>query len=152
MHQSAEPLTIPISEMPRMELEFLFEPYVPLGTFISLQGPGGVGKSSITSWLAANLTSGTWGIEGSVIHIGDEDHASRVYDRLASMRADLNKYHFWNGDHHVITFPSGTEILERRIAELGVKLVILDTATEYLDDGYDINLDLAVALELLGLQ
>jgi hypothetical protein len=139
MNQSNAPVTIPINELEHEELEFLYEPYVPSGTFISVQGPGGVGKSSLAAWMAAQVTTGAWGEPGDVIHIGDEDHFSRVFDRLEWLGADTSRYHYWNVEDHLSSFPSNAPLLERQIEKLNAKLVIIDTATEYLDEGLNIN-------------
>ena len=106
--------------------EFLLDPYLPLGVFTLLQGPGGVGKSILGIYLITM-------VEGNVLIIGDEDHPKAVKRRLIEAGVDLDRVSMWDLDRHPLSFPSGEAALEERIKADDVSFVILDTVTELLD-------------------
>ena len=54
----APPQIIPFSEIPEERLEFLWYPYICLGTLGLLDGDPGDGKSQLCVWLCARLSRG----------------------------------------------------------------------------------------------
>jgi Bifunctional DNA primase/polymerase, N-terminal/Primase C terminal 1 (PriCT-1) len=54
----ALPQVVPFSEIPEEDLEFLWYPYVCLGTLGLLDGDPGDGKSQFTIWLCARISRG----------------------------------------------------------------------------------------------
>lgn len=79
-----------MSDVAAEEQQFLVQPYIPVGIFTLLQGRGGVGKSLLTSYWIAELSSGRIPMEGDALLIGDEDAAPITRARLAAMGADLD--------------------------------------------------------------
>ena len=142
LQQVGNPLAL-LSEIEREEQRFLWKPRIPYGTVTALFGASHVGKSSLGALIAAGHMCGKWsGEPGYVIHIGDEDSSIRVAERMEWLDADLSRYAYWRLDEIGITFPAGVPLLERVIMQDYADkplMIIIDTATEYLDPGLAIN-------------
>ena len=142
--QAGDPL-IALSEVEGEEQRHLYDPYVPYGTVTAIMGSSHVGKSSFAAWITTQHTIGTWGPAGHVIHIGDEDSINRLKERARWFGADESRYHYWDVNKVTITFPAGVKLLERRVKQLAEEtdnsplVIVVDTATEYLDPALEIN-------------
>lgn len=142
--QAGDPL-ITLDRNEREEQRFLFDPYVRYGTLTCIMAASNVGKSTLAGWIAAQHINGVWGDPGYVIHIGTEDNKDRVAERLVWFGADETHCKYWDLQRVKLTFPTGVRLLERRIKQLYDDvgelplMVVIDTATEYLDPGLEIN-------------
>ena len=128
--QTTKRHTYQMSEIQSAPQEFLIKPYLPVGIFTLLQGPGGVGKSSVAAYWAAELSRT---IEGNIMFIGDEDAPERTQERLAARKADMSKVLWRDIIEAPLTFPSCEAELQQIIETENVRWVIFDTATEVLD-------------------
>jgi putative DNA primase/helicase len=106
------------------EIDFV-APGIPAGMFTVVSGRPGGGKSTYTSWLAAQVTR----TGGTVIFSNQEDgHATTVRPRLEVAGAILERV-FLPDEPYVL--PQDCAALERRIERTGCKLVIMDSAAQH---------------------
>lgn len=125
------PRIIPFSEVPEEKLEWLWYPYVCLGTLGLLDGDPGDGKSQFCVWLCARVSQGQTLPNGDRIEPGNcflfnfEDLKGAVIKkRLEANGADLDRVFIQSR-----TFDLSKEMVEwldGEIAEKRPRLVILD--------------------------
>ncbi len=125
------PRIIPFSEIPEEDLEFLWYPYICLGTLGLLDGDPGDGKSQFMGWLVSRVSTGRKLPDGKRIDPGNcflfnfEDLKGAVIKkRLEANGADLDRVFIQSR-----TFDLSKEMVEwldGEIAEKKPLLVILD--------------------------
>jgi hypothetical protein len=138
-------LAVRMADVDPEPVEWLWEPYIPKGKLTSIEGDPGVGKSSLTMALAAQISRGEKlpGVKqitepASVLLLTAEDGpADTIRPRLDAAGADVDKV-------HAITTPlsfdkAGAATLKREIERVKPALVIIDPIVAYLPDRTDMN-------------
>jgi len=125
------------AEIQPQPVEWLWEPYIPLGTYSMLEGPPNVGKTFFACWLASALSNGT-GLPGcpdfppvkSLLITSEDDSARTIVPRLIQLGADLNMVRIIDCDADGPLFNLGTEggieQLEIEIEKAEAQFVFLD--------------------------
>lgn len=128
--------------IPEEKTEWLWDRHVPFGSFVSLSGEQGTGKSTVSRDIAARCTAGlpmpgcTQGIEPfNVLLFTSEDGASRVRDIVALHDGDINRLYV----HDILTGPDPINVLacldelEAEINAGQARLVIIDAINSFVD-------------------
>ena len=117
-------------------VEWLWEPYIPLGKISIIQGDGGEGKTTLSLALAAAITKGeallgqcAATLAQVVIHNAEDNLEDTTSRRLKLFGADIDKVHFIDDEDESLTFMD--ERIEQAIIERGAKLLILDPIQAY---------------------
>lgn len=156
---------VPYSRIPRKRVSCLWTGFIPFGKHVLLEGDPDVGKSTLTIDLAARVTTGanmpdrTPGCEpgGVLILSAEDDPEDTIGPRLMAAGADLERV------HHARFTLAGIEreptICEADIAQIekavrdhGIKLVVIDPMTAYLDGSVRVYVDHDVRRALLPLK
>jgi RecA-family ATPase len=134
-----------VADIQPTEVEWLWNPYIPLGKLTLFDGDPAVGKSWASCALAAAVTRGD-GLPGmieieprNVLLLSAEDSLSdTIRPRLEGLRADLNRVQF----HSAITLDeNGLGKLEVKVAQLKPALIILDPLFAFVGGKKDIYRD-----------
>ena len=144
----ALPQIIPFSEIPEERLEFLWYPYICLGTLGLLDGDPGEGKSQLCVWLCARLSCGDKLPNGDRFEPANcflfnfEDLPGAVIKkRLEANGADLSRVFIQSRQFQLTT--EMVEWLDGEIAEKQPRLVILDPIQAFMS-GVDGNSNIDV--------
>jgi hypothetical protein len=101
-----------ISDFQTESVQWLWEPYIPLGAVTILQGDGGLGKSTISCLIAAAVTNGK-GLPGngisvscsSVIMQNEEDsYTKTIRPRLEDFGADCDRVFVIDEEEQPLSF------------------------------------------------
>lgn len=141
--QSTRTKSIPVSQIERKTIEWLWAGRIPIGCITMLEGDGGVGKSFLTLNLASRLSKGEQLPDDSnqrepspTLLFAPEDDANAVIrPRLEAVGADLERIHI---------FPEGVVLgnefykqLEIEIRDKNIRLVIIDPIVAFLNSFID---------------
>lgn len=149
----------PASEITPERLRWLWAQRVVLRGLSVIAGEPGLGKSTLTVELAADVTDGR--LEGDlhgephdVLIATAEDHfASVVWGRLTAAGADMDRIHRITVEDRdgedLLTIPDDVAQIEQRCAELAaagrpVGLVVVDPVAAFIGGGTDTHRDAAV--------
>ena len=132
--------TIAATDIRPRALRWLWRDRVPLGAVTILAGDGGLGKSTLTVELAAELSRGQlegdlWGVpSASYLLSVEDDSETTITPRLIAANADLGCVHFADENHadSLPTLPDDHEALTETIRALDVKLLVLDPLAAFL--------------------
>lgn len=145
---------VTLSDVQPKEVEWLWEPWIPLGELTILDGDPGVNKSSFTLDLAARVSTGrempdgTSGMKGCVLALLGEDSLEKtIVQRLTAADADLNRITTFRGS---VLLPDRLESVEAAIAQTQAKLLLIDPLMAFL--GCDANGDQTVRRALTPLK
>ncbi len=156
----------PYSDIEERETTWLWYPYLPAGSVVSLEGNPGEGKSWVTLSFATSVSLGHWpfsfsdarpmkeqegrdlGEPAAVLHINVEDSPEEtIRKRLRNLGADCARVFLIEGVQKPLK--DGTKVvhftidnippLERKVHETGARLVIIDPIQAYLPRGADMN-------------
>jgi hypothetical protein len=143
------PGIISIDQVPEEELEWLWYPYVCLGTLGLLDGDPGDGKSQFMAWLCARISRGNTLPNGDPIEAGNcflfnfEDLPGAVIKkRLEANGADLTKV-FIQTRRFQLT-PEMVDWLDGEIAKRDPRLVILDPIQAFMTGDVDASSNIDV--------
>jgi putative DNA primase/helicase len=119
----------------REPVTWLWPERIPLGMLTLLIGDPGLGKSMLTCWLAALVTS----VGGSVLLLTAEDSPSvTVRPRLEAVHADLERVHVVeirrDGMSEGIALPDDVAELDRLVVKHNAKLVVIDPLMAHLPE------------------
>lgn len=122
---------------------------IPLGELTIFGGREGLGKSTLTSWIAAQVTKGTLPGDfyrkprGVIIVAAEDSYERTIIPRLMASGADLDRVFRVDvqADELVTTLnlPADLKTLERYVAEEDIGLVIIDPLTSALEETADLN-------------
>ena len=122
---------------------------IPLGELSIFGGREGLGKSTLTSWMAAQVTKGTlpgdlYRSPRSVVIVAAEDSYTRtIIPRLMAAGADLDRVFRVDVEADKIAttlnLPADIPALEKLIVKENVALVIVDPLTSALEETADLN-------------
>lgn len=152
----ALPQIIPFSEIPEERLEFLWYPYVCLGTLGLLDGDPGDGKSQLCVWLCSRLSRGDKLPNGDRLEPANcflfnfEDLPGAVIKkRLEANGADLERVFIQSRQFQLTA--EMVEWMDGEIAEKRPRLVILDPIQAFMSgiDGNS-NIDVREFMSRLG--
>ena len=132
-----------LADVQAEEVEFLWQPYIPLGKITVLEGDPGEGKSTI---MAAIATSGSlgMGLPGmepfepfKTLIFSVEDHlGDTLRPRLDRLGADCG-WIFAHDQPFVLSGKDALAHLEREIARLEPRLIVIDPIVAYLGGKVD---------------
>lgn len=134
----------PASEIPERPIQWLWKGWIPLGKVTVLVGDPGLGKSLITTTIAALVSSGgNWPVtggtapEGDVIVLsGEDDAGDTIRPRLRVANADLSKVHVLDpivSNGSLFSIHDHITELEAQISK-ETKLVVIDPASAFTGD------------------
>ncbi len=140
------------SDVERKEIQWLWKPYLPRGCVTLLAGDGGIGKSMVTSRLAAAVSKGAelpggWkpmaGNPATAMILGAEDDLGAVTEpRLALSEADLERVLLHNmevSDDLASLTPAALAHLDAMIDEFEARLVVIDPIVSFMGDDKDMH-------------
>ena len=135
------------SEVEPKPVEFLWNPYLPIGEVTMVMAAGGVGKTFALCGIAAEMSRGRRPLNGldsfepvHTLFISAEDRASVLRERLEKSGADLGFIHILDDAASVglsLAADSGQELCGL-IQATGARLVVLDPLHAFIGD-IDIN-------------
>jgi len=134
------------TDVPIETLQWIWEPYIPLGKLVMLDGDPGVGKSSLCAWLAGAISTGRGMPDtpdqtrepANVLMLSAEDGiGDTIIPRLKKMEADLERV--FVSDDGITLNARGLTKLEKTIAFLHPKLVFIDPIVFYMGADMDMN-------------
>ena len=149
----------PASAIASEPLRWLWCSRLPLRGLSLIAGEPGLGKSTLTVELAAQVTRGRldgdlYGEARDVLVATAEDHfASVVWGRLMAAGADMSRVHRVHVEdrdgEELLTLPDDVAEIEARCEELAasgraVALVVVDPVTAFIGGGVDTHRDAAV--------
>jgi hypothetical protein len=146
----------PFSEVPDEELEWLWYPYICLGTIGLLDGDPGDGKSQFTGWLVSEISQGRVLPNGTKIPPANcflfnfEDLPGAVIKkRLEANGADLERVFIQTATFKLT--PEMADWLDGEIAKANPSLVILDPIQAFITGDVDAsnNVDVREFMERL---
>jgi AAA domain-containing protein len=150
--------TVPFSEVKLEVPKWLWRPRIPHAALTLLLGDPYLGKSLLSCWLAARLTTGDLtGMPGVVLFSNVEDsYAARVKPRLIAAGANLERvYHFdprLDGAEDGLWIPDDLPHIEEQIAHRGADLLVIDPVMAHLPEKIDSHKDQSVRRALAPLQ
>lgn len=144
-----EPVLVKGNDVAPQQVEWLWQDKIPLGKISLVVGNPGLGKSFLSLFIAARVSSGLpWphtedkNIKiGSVLILADEDDiADTIIPRLHAAEADVSKIHFIKGvkvkDKDDILFfnlKQYMSVLQKAVETVdGVRLIIIDPISAYM--------------------
>lgn len=135
----------PISEVISEPIEWLWEPYIPLGRISMLGGDPGAGKSFITAALASALSRGDPlpGKEGQLEPMNtlmlsvEDDPADTIKPRLMNLQADQRR--IFISEEDIVLDKDGLSAIETMVKVTKAKLVIIDPIVAFLGPKMDMN-------------
>lgn len=142
------------SKIPRRKVSWLWRGYFPFGKHVMLEGDPDVGKSTLTVDIAARVTTGasmpdgTPGCEpaGVLILSAEDDPEDTIGPRLMAAGADMSKVYYarftLNGAEREPTIcEEDIALIEEAMSLYGIRLVIIDPMTAYLDGNVRVYVD-----------
>jgi hypothetical protein len=153
-------LTTAASVKPEV-VQWAWEGRIPLGALSLIVGHPGLGKSTATALIAAQLSCGE--LEGSlqgepcnVLMVSFEDHlAAVVRPRLEAAGADLERVRFvgveQDGQHGLLNLPGDLDMIEAAAEALQPRLLVVDPLVAALSKKTDAHRDHDVRLALAPL-
>lgn len=124
------------------KIDYIWYPYIPLGSIVLLAGDPGAGKSYLSLKIAAIISNGDKfpfenRIEDSsdpslvIIQNGEDGKGTTIKPRLKKLGADISKIQFIEGKGEQFRIDN-VDILEEYIYLYRPKLIIIDPITQYL--------------------
>lgn len=135
-----------IGDVEEVKIEWLWEPYIPLGRLTMLGGDPGAGKSFITAALSASLSTGSplpGEDEGkrepvAVLMLSlEDDPADTLKPRLRALGANLCLISFSTED--IVLDGDGLIAIREMVRMTKAKLLILDPIVAFLGPKMDMN-------------
>lgn len=145
------------SDVEVRHVEFLFPERVPIGALTVLAGDPGLGKSTWSCMLAADVTVGDYGPAANVLVANAEDSPEHVIvPRLVAAGADLARVEFFavwekDGGERPFSLPDDVSALEAHAYGVGARLVIIDPLNAHLGDAVSAKSDHSVRRALAPL-
>jgi len=130
-----------LADIEPLEVQWLWRDRLPAGMVAVLDGPPGIGKSTVVADIAAHISTGRPlpGETGprepaNVLLVGCEDSAAHtVRPRLDAAGADVRRVHLLEEiDGRMIKLPDDVGRLEEIVREKGASLVVIDPLSAYI--------------------
>lgn len=136
------PQVVCMADVQPEDVEWLWRPYVPIGKVTSIEGDPGLGKSWLSSAIAATVSRGIQLAGGEardpancLIMSAEDGLADTVRGRLDALGADVSRIYAFTG---AIT-AEDIATLESHIAALRPRLVIVDPLVVYMGGKLDMH-------------
>jgi hypothetical protein len=153
----AEPVVVTMASVEGRDVSWLWPLAIPRGAVTLLDGDPGLGKSTITTDLAARVSRG-WEMppasgpcegaepEGVLLLNAEDDEERTIKPRLVVAGADVAKVHLLKavlvaGQERPPVLPCDLDLIGELIASHGVGLVVVDPFMAFLDGGIDAHKD-----------
>lgn len=110
--------------------EWLIENRIPAGQFVVVSGRPGEGKSLWTCWLAARVSQ-----HHNVLFSNQEDSSTELWKRLTFAQARPKRIHLpteFDFPGGIPMVPRDLGLLERKIKQMDVRLVVMDAALQHI--------------------
>jgi hypothetical protein len=126
------------SEIAYEHVTWIWDGYVPMGVLTLLVGDGGLGKSTLTAWLASRLSHGTLpgecqGRPATTLFLGEDEAGRVLVPRLVAAGADLDYIQAWEDDDaDEPVLPSDEPRLAATVREHNVRAIVLDPLDDYI--------------------
>ena len=129
---------INLADVKSRKIQWLMEPYIPLGTVTVLLGDGGLGKSFLSLAIAAAVTRGLPVLPGAesgapaanvILQNAENALPTVVKPRLELLGADCSKVYCINENESRLTLTD--ERIEAAIEQYNARLVIIDPIQSY---------------------
>lgn len=127
------------SEVEKLNIDWLWYPYIPCGKITVLQGDPGGGKSTVIMDLIGRLTTGRKLLDGrtlepiNVLYQCSEDGlADTIKPRLEKSRADCNRVGYVSEDDSILTLDD--EKVRTAIVDMNARLLVIDPYQAYIGD------------------
>lgn len=139
------PKATTLADIAEEKVDWLWEPYLPLGEAVLLAGDGGVGKTYLALALASAITTGSplpgmdrGGAPASVLLVTDEDDlAKTVKKRSRLLGCDESRFHAFDRD--ALDGHDWKECVIREAKLKKVRLIILDPWQSFIPPGTNTN-------------
>ena len=130
--------TTTASDIQTQPINWLYEPYIPLGTAVVLIGDGGEGKSFYTLALAAAMSRGRalpgmaapFPASDVIVSNAENPWPTVIKPRLETLGADCSRIHRINDSGKRLTLTD--ERIEAAIRKHNVKLMVIDPIQSHL--------------------
>jgi len=141
----AELKMIKMSNVERRKIEYLWEPFIPLGSISLIQGNGGAGKSWLALAIAAAVTNGERLPDSEavlppsnvIIQNAENDLGAVISHRLDILKADCDKiYHI---DPTEAPLSLTDDRIEEAIKQTKARLIVLDPLQGHLNRNLNMN-------------
>ena len=139
--KSGPPNRICLADVEARPVNWLWEPFIPLGMLSMLSGDPGAGKSYIAQAMAAKLSRGQL-CDGrivepaSTLYLSVENPiAESVRPRFDALGGDAAFFHVFDGPVTLADIGA----LESAISQIGARLVIVDPVQSYLGASVDLH-------------
>ena len=153
-----------VSELTIRKVEWLWKPYLPMGTLVIVEGDPGDGKSTMVADIAARISSGMRmpdgkpsGLDGPascIVLSAEDDPEATIAPRLIAAGCDPKRIKIITGGRDpegLFDITTDLELLEAEIQAMGARFVVIDPVTAYLGEGTDTNSDHSVRRALAPL-
>src|SRR5215208_1921626 len=146
--EEAIPVGIMLSEVQAESVEWLWERRIPLGKITVLDGDPGLGKSVLTTDLAARATTGRampYGFQkrqpaGVVILSAEDGAGDTIRPRFFNDRGNTEKVVLL-GTEELLGIPEDLGTIERAIKQVDAELVIIDPIMAFMGEEVNPNSD-----------
>jgi hypothetical protein len=136
------PKLVRVSDVQPEKVVWLWENRIPFGKLTLLEGDPDLGKSLIACDLAARVSTGCampldtmWRQPAGVVILSAEDGvADTIRPRLEAAGADVSRIVAFSLDNVLPSIPDDLPEIERAIASVGAKLVIVDPLVAFLGE------------------
>lgn len=136
---------IPLSQIDRKEMEWLWRSRIPLGCITLLESEGGSGKSTITCALGSAISRGKAMPGGEarnpanvLVFAAEDDPAVVLRPRFEDNGADLERI-LIKKEIDIFLDPNGIKRIEKMMEQFQPLLVIIDPIVSFLGAGLDAN-------------
>ena len=123
-----------MSDIQPEPVEWLWEPYIPRGRIVLLQGDGSMGKTTISMAIAAAITRGEslpgeygGGLSAPacvIVQNAEDSYTQTIRPRLEHFGADCDKIYVIDDDEEALSFSD--ERIEQTIIQKNARLCIID--------------------------
>ncbi len=149
------------SEIEPQVVRWAWQERMPLGALTIIAGQPGLGKSTLTVYLGAAVSTGRLpgslnGHPADVLYVTLEDHlASVVRPRLQAAGADLDRVHLVGVEvddrEELVTLPGDLDGIEAHVQRTRARLLVIDPIVATLDGRLDSHRDQSVRRALAPL-
>jgi len=133
-----------LADVPPLDVEWLWHPYIPLRKLTLMDGDGDLGKSYMTLAIAAGLSLGYLPMkQGHVkpcnilLLASEDDAADTLVPRFTALGGDLSRIY-----HSASLFAmseGGLSSLDKAISDVDAKVVVIDPILSYLGQSVNIS-------------